>query len=82
MREFGEAGAKARANAYSNAFAMAVTMTMDLDVSLHTLMIRKNLHNAHIINKSHIAHRKSHIANAYSNAFALASFLVNKVFFR
>ena len=32
--------------------------------SRHTLMIRKNLRNAHIINKSYIA-------NAFSNAFAL-----------
>ncbi len=34
---------------------------MDLEESLHTLMIRKNLHNAHIINKSYIVHRKSYI---------------------
>ena len=30
---------------------------MDLEESLHTLVIRKNLRNAHIINKSYIGKR-------------------------
>ena len=33
-------------------------MLMDLKGSQYTLIIRKNLRNAHIINKSYIAHRK------------------------
>ena len=45
---------------------------MALKGSQHTLMIRKNLRNAHIMNKSYIVPRKSYIANAFSNAFALA----------
>ena len=47
-------------------------MMIDLEESLHTLMSRKNLRSAHIINKSYIVHRKSYIANAFSNAVALA----------
>ena len=35
-------------------------MLMDLEESLHTLTDRKILHNAHIINKSHIVHRQTH----------------------
>ena len=46
------------ANAFSNAFALAVVMIMDLEESQHTLMIRKILRNAHIINKSYIVHSK------------------------
>ena len=44
---------------------------MGLGESLHTLMIRKNLRNAHVINKSYIVHHTSYMANAFSNAFAL-----------
>ena len=33
-------------------------MLMDLKRSQHTLMIRKNLRNAHIMNKSYIVNRK------------------------
>ncbi len=36
-------------------------MMMALEESQHTLMIRKNLRNAHIINKSYIQHRTSYI---------------------
>ena len=36
-------------------------MLMALKESQHTLMIRKNLRNAHIINKSHIENRTSYI---------------------
>ena len=36
-------------------------MLMVLKKPLHTLMIRKNLRNAHIIDKSYIVHRKSYI---------------------
>ena len=32
----------------------------------HTLMIRKNLRNAHIINKSYIVHRTSYIGKRIS----------------
>ena len=39
-------------------------MMMDLEESLHTLMIRKILRNAHIINKSYIVHRTSYFVHS------------------
>ena len=35
-------------------------MLMVIKKTLHTLTVRKILHNAHIINKSHIVHRQTH----------------------
>ena len=51
-------------------------MMTALKESLHTLMTRKNLRNAHAINKSYIVNRKW--ANAFSNAFALTQ-IVNEL---
>ncbi len=39
---------------------------MTLKGSQYTLMIRKNLRNAHIINKSYIVRRKSYIGKRIS----------------
>ncbi len=41
-------------------------MMMTLKGFQHTLMIRKNLRNAHIINKSYIQHRTSYIGQRIS----------------
>ena len=41
-------------------------MMMALEGSQHALMIRKNLRNAHIINKSYIVPRKSYIGKRIS----------------
>ena len=41
-------------------------MTMALGESQHPLMIRKNMRNAHIMNKSYIVPRKSYIGKRIS----------------